>query len=268
MGKNNRTDRVSLRTTFRVDTAIIPVGGPGGRMHAVTADRFMKVNIPVLGKPMVGHLLAKLKAAGVQRVLFVIRNDRQREELKRHIDEGNYPGLSYAFHVTNIADQEDLKRLFRNETIRRFIGTNPTFFGYGDTFYFGREIAEAVRRACMLKRTVMIASKERTHPPGTIYTSEQIHDMRQRRQTYSPSLYAMIITPRMLQHLREHPSLRAAAHIPLFSAILDGHRRGIPSEVIHADAINVNWPQHYHSILDRLTEARSWEIGKPLKRRR
>ena len=49
--------------------AVILVGGEGTRLRPLTLDR-PKAMLPIAGRPFLAHMLERLAAAGVQRVIF------------------------------------------------------------------------------------------------------------------------------------------------------------------------------------------------------
>ena len=81
--------------------AVILAAGKGTRLHPLTFTR-PKHLVPVAGKPIIDHVLAALKQAGVVDALLIV--NYKAESLKRHLDDGTKLGmkLDYAF-------QEQLK---------------------------------------------------------------------------------------------------------------------------------------------------------------
>jgi UDP-N-acetylglucosamine diphosphorylase/glucosamine-1-phosphate N-acetyltransferase len=81
--------------------AIILTAGKGTRLHPLTLTR-PKHLVPVGGKPIVDHVLAALKHAGVDEAVFIVHYMAQR--LQSHLGDGTKYGMRFEYAV-----QEHLK---------------------------------------------------------------------------------------------------------------------------------------------------------------
>ena len=81
--------------------AIILTAGKGTRLHPLTLTR-PKHLVPVGGKPIVDHVLAALKHAGVDEAVFIVNYMAQR--LQSHLGDGAKYGMKFEYAV-----QEHLK---------------------------------------------------------------------------------------------------------------------------------------------------------------
>jgi UDP-N-acetylglucosamine diphosphorylase/glucosamine-1-phosphate N-acetyltransferase len=81
--------------------AIILTAGKGTRLHPLTLTR-PKPLVPVGGKPIVDHVLAALKHAGVDEAVFIVNYMAQ--SLQSHLGDGTKYGMKFEYAV-----QEHLK---------------------------------------------------------------------------------------------------------------------------------------------------------------
>ncbi len=76
--------------------AVILAAGKGTRLHPLTFTR-PKHLVPVGGKPIIDHVLAALKHAGVRRAVFIV--NYMGELLKRHLGDGSEYGMKFEYAI-------------------------------------------------------------------------------------------------------------------------------------------------------------------------
>ena len=76
--------------------AIVLAAGEGERMHPLTSS-LPKVMLPIGGKPLLEHLVARAKEAGIER--FVIVVGHQKEKITDHFGDGSDLGVAIEYVV-------------------------------------------------------------------------------------------------------------------------------------------------------------------------
>ena len=105
-------------------TAVVPVAGAGTRLRPHTYT-YPKVLLTVGDKPIIGHILDDLQAAGIRKVCLVI--GYLGEKIKEYVSAG-YPGL----HVTYV-EQPEPKGLGHAIWLNRRSVGGPVLVMLGDT---------------------------------------------------------------------------------------------------------------------------------------
>lgn len=130
--------------------AVIPVAGVGSRLRPHTFT-LPKVLLNVAGKPILGHIVDSIIAAGVTEATFVVghMSDMIRE----------YLGAAYPGFRTDFVEQEELMGLGHAIYLSRHtLGADPVLIILGDTV-FDANLAEVVK-----SRTTSIGVKEVSDP--------------------------------------------------------------------------------------------------------
>ncbi len=105
--------------------AIIPVAGLGVRLRPHTLAR-PKVLLHVAGKPILGHILDELRAAGIRQVVLVVGH--LSEQVREWVGE-RYPDLDAAF----VDQGEPLGNGHAIYVAREHLGEGPVLLLFGDT---------------------------------------------------------------------------------------------------------------------------------------
>lgn len=105
-----------------IETAVILAAGKGTRMGSLTADT-PKPMLPLAGKPMLEHILDRLRGAGIRRVLVVIgyRGDL----IRAHF--ADYP-LAMEYREQEVANGTGSAALLARE----FVGEDAFVLTFGD----------------------------------------------------------------------------------------------------------------------------------------
>jgi NDP-sugar pyrophosphorylase family protein len=108
-----------------VSTAVLLAAGKGTRMRELTSD-VPKPMLPVLGKPILEHIVEGLRAAGITRFLIVVG---YREDVVRaHFGDGSAFGVAVEYVTQKV--QDGTGRVV--ELAREFAGLEPFVLSYGD----------------------------------------------------------------------------------------------------------------------------------------
>ena len=76
--------------------AVILAAGKGTRLHPLTLTR-PKHLVPVGGKPIIDHILATFKHAGINEVVFIV--NYMAERLQQHLGDGTKYGMKFEYAV-------------------------------------------------------------------------------------------------------------------------------------------------------------------------
>lgn len=115
--------------------AVILAAGRGSRMHSDT----IKVLHPLVGRPMIEHVIGSLRDAGIRRVILVV--GYQADHVRRQVEEANFDQINVEFAVQKdqlgtghaVMQAEDLLRGHRGHVIVTY-GDTPLYRSetYGD----------------------------------------------------------------------------------------------------------------------------------------
>jgi len=105
-----------------METAVILAAGKGTRMGHLTADA-PKPMLPLAGKPMLEHILDRLRASGIRRVLLVI--GYRGEMIRAHLE--GYP-MEIAYRVQESANGTGSAALLAHD----FASDEPFLLTFGD----------------------------------------------------------------------------------------------------------------------------------------
>ena len=106
-------------------SAVILAAGRGTRMKGLT-EGVPKPMLPVAGRPLLGHILEGLHAAGVRRAVII--TGYQAEQIERHFGDGSGLGLSICYRRQVVQDGTARALLLAREDI----GRRPFLLAWGD----------------------------------------------------------------------------------------------------------------------------------------
>lgn len=106
--------------------AVIPVAGAGSRLRPFTLT-MPKALVPVAGQPILGHILDKIAALGIQDVVFII--SPRGEAIKSYVDR------HFSFHARFAIQKEALGIGHAVFQARSFLNDEPVLIVLGDTIY-------------------------------------------------------------------------------------------------------------------------------------
>jgi glucose-1-phosphate thymidylyltransferase len=111
-----------------VTIAVIPVAGIGTRLrpHTYTVPKAL---MPVAGKPILGHILDELIAAGIKEVVLVVGHLGEKIEawVREH----------YTIRARFVRQEQPLGNGHAIYVAREFLGTDPVLIVLGDTIFRG-----------------------------------------------------------------------------------------------------------------------------------
>ncbi len=81
--------------------AVILAAGRGTRLEPVTSD-ISKCMLPIVGKPLIAHILNTVKDAGIEEIILIV--GYKKEKIKDHFGDGSNHGLSIQY-----IDQKEMK---------------------------------------------------------------------------------------------------------------------------------------------------------------
>jgi NDP-sugar pyrophosphorylase family protein len=105
--------------------AVILAAGKGTRMRELTQD-VPKPMLPYQGKPILGHILGGLKAAGIRDVFMV--TGWKAEAIEEHFGDGRSRGMRIVYGRQLVQDGTGKAP----EVARDFVGASPFILTYGD----------------------------------------------------------------------------------------------------------------------------------------
>ncbi|RLE43483.1 nucleotidyl transferase [Candidatus Woesearchaeota archaeon] len=109
--------------------AILPVAGVGTRLKPHTYT-IAKVLINVAGKPILGHILDKIRDMGINEAVLII--GYLGDQIKDYVTK-NYPDMKFYF-----AEQPERKGLGHAILLAEpFVNNEPALIIYGDTIFIG-----------------------------------------------------------------------------------------------------------------------------------
>ena len=108
-----------------VTQAVLLAAGKGTRMRELT-NEIPKPMLPVQGRPILGHIVSGLRAAGVQRVLIVV--GWRAEVVRDHFGDGSAYDLAVEYVTQEV--QDGTGRVV--ELAKDFVGNQPFVLSYGD----------------------------------------------------------------------------------------------------------------------------------------
>src|SRR5215472_3459071 len=122
-----------------INKAIVLAAGRGTRMGALT-EELPKPMLPIEGRPMLEHIVLRLREAGIERVLIVV--GYRRELIEQHFAVG-FPEVSFVTQEV-VEGTASAVRLGRG-----FIGADPFLLTFGDILCGARNytgIADSLTR--------------------------------------------------------------------------------------------------------------------------
>ncbi len=126
--------------TPRVTRAVLLAAGRGTRLGHLT-ERFPKPMLEVAGKPIIGHILTGLAAAGIRKVSIVTGHCA--DVLEEGVGDGGDLGIQVRY-----CRQPRPEGTARAVSLaRRHLGAEPFFFGWGDILVPGacyRQVLDAL----------------------------------------------------------------------------------------------------------------------------
>lgn len=163
----------------RIKIAVIPVAGEGTRLRPLTHTT-PKVLINVAGKPILGHILDKLKTLGIEEVVLIVGY------LGNQIVE--YVEKNYKFNVKVVQQEERLGLGHAVCLSKEHVGSQPVLIILGDT------IIEADFTEVLRGDTSYIGLKEVEDPSrfGTVALKEGFITRLVEKAENPPSNLAMV----------------------------------------------------------------------------
>jgi UDP-N-acetylglucosamine diphosphorylase/glucosamine-1-phosphate N-acetyltransferase len=143
--------------------AVILAAGKGTRMGPLT-ENIPKVMLPVANRPLLEHIVAALRAAGIREFLFVIGYNK--EKIKNHFQDGKDLGVRIDYiEQKQQKGTADAIGVARNSISERFLVTN------GDVLAGILDI----KRILNAEGEAVLAAKQVTSPQeyGIIYVRER-----------------------------------------------------------------------------------------------
>lgn len=116
---------VRAMSSTLVDQAVLLAAGKGTRMKELT-NEIPKPMLEVQGRPILGHIVEGLRAAGVRRVLIVV--GWRAEVVRAHFGGGAACGVAVEY-ATQVV-QDGTGRVV--DLAREFVGSAPFVLSYGD----------------------------------------------------------------------------------------------------------------------------------------
>ncbi len=108
-----------------ISKAVLLAAGKGTRMLGLTAD-LPKPMLLVRGKPILGHIIEGMRAAGITQVLIVV--GYRADVVCEHFGDGSSFGVAIQY-ITQLV-QDGTGRVV--ELAREFVGGEPFLLSYGD----------------------------------------------------------------------------------------------------------------------------------------
>jgi NDP-sugar pyrophosphorylase family protein len=105
--------------------AVLLAAGRGTRMKELTAET-PKPMLPILGRPLLEHILTALRSAAIDR--FVIITGYQAERIEEHFGDGSRFGVGVCYRRQVVQDGTARALLLGREGV----GRNPFLLGWGD----------------------------------------------------------------------------------------------------------------------------------------
>ncbi|MBM2620100.1 glucose-1-phosphate thymidylyltransferase [Actinoplanes sp. LDG1-06] len=120
--------------------ALVLAGGTGSRMRPLTHSR-PKQLIPVAGRPILDHVLAAVRAAGVLDVGVIVGTGAAADQIRRHVGDGSGLGL----RAVCLTQERPLGLAHAVRTARPFLGGDDFLVYLGDNL-LAEGISEAAAR--------------------------------------------------------------------------------------------------------------------------
>ena len=165
----------SLPGTPTVTRAVLLAAGRGTRMRELTAE-VPKPMLSVHGRPILAHIVAGLRAAGVTDVLLVV--GYRAEVVRGYFHDGRAAGVNVRYVLQET--QDGTGRVV--ELARDFTGDQPFVLSYGDILIDAANYHALCRPAPEDEALVAVTRGEDVRKGGAVFVNERMEltDLREK----------------------------------------------------------------------------------------
>ncbi|MCX8169172.1 MAG: NDP-sugar synthase [Candidatus Methanomethylicia archaeon] len=137
--------------------AVVLAAGKGTRLNVLTKYR-PKHLLPLIGRPIIEHVICELKNAGVTEIGIIV--GYMKEKIMKLIGDGS----KYGLNVTYIVQDEQLGTAHAIKIAEKFVGNERFIVVYGDITLKGKIILDALKRHFETNTVATIVTTEVDDP--------------------------------------------------------------------------------------------------------
>ncbi len=166
----------------KICKAVLLAAGKGTRMRELTAAT-PKPMLEVQGEPILAHIVAGLKAAGVQEFLIVV--GWRAEMIRDFFGDGEGAGVRINYVTQEV--QDGTGRVV--ELARDFVGTNPFVLSYGDILVEPVNYRYLASLPNDTDAVISVKANEDVSKGGAVFFNErfELTDLREKPQPGEPT---------------------------------------------------------------------------------
>lgn len=166
---------VATENSRMIKRAVLLAAGRGTRMRELTDD-LPKPMLPVLGKPVLQHIVEGLRLAGVREFLIIV--GWRAEIVRAHFGAGEQFGAEINYETQVV--QDGTGRVV--ELARPFAGDQPFILSYGDILVESANYAHLAALSAETEATVSVKRNEDVSKGGAVFVNERFEliDLREK----------------------------------------------------------------------------------------
>jgi dTDP-glucose pyrophosphorylase len=168
--------------TTKIDKAVVLAAGRGTRMRELTAD-LPKPMIAVRGKPVLQHIVAGLRDAGIREFLIVV--GYRGDTVRNFLGDGSRYDIAIQYATQTV--QDGTGRVV--DLARTFVGDSPFVLSYGDILVDPSNYKRVIDLAHDVEGIITVTRGEDVSKGGAVFLNDRMEllDLREKSQPGEPT---------------------------------------------------------------------------------